>query len=191
MAVQFECPSCHNPIEIDDPWAGRTVACPYCRNTVLAPSESTYHPAEALVTARAVDPAAPAGGLSAATGVSANRIAIWGFAISCFSVAVLVVGAMILGGRIYEEVGPAATPEQINRYLFQMADPRRPDAWPGWLTTMMFMICGGVGLWVAGLVCTVLGLRHRRNRRFAIVGLCLSCALPILIVVSSMANAGN
>jgi hypothetical protein len=41
MAVQFPCPSCSQPIEVDDEYAGGSAACPYCRRVVNVPREST------------------------------------------------------------------------------------------------------------------------------------------------------
>ena len=41
MAIRFQCGACSQPIEVDDEWALRAVACPYCRKTITAPSEST------------------------------------------------------------------------------------------------------------------------------------------------------
>ena len=41
MAIQFACPACQQPIEVDDEWASQTVSCPYCRRIVRAPAEST------------------------------------------------------------------------------------------------------------------------------------------------------
>ncbi|RJP40604.1 MAG: hypothetical protein C4547_02565 [Phycisphaerales bacterium] len=41
MAIRFSCPGCKQPLEVDDEWAGKLVACPFCRNTVTAPEEST------------------------------------------------------------------------------------------------------------------------------------------------------
>ena len=41
MAIRFQCSLCAQPIEIDDEWASKLVACPYCRKTVTAPAEST------------------------------------------------------------------------------------------------------------------------------------------------------
>ncbi len=43
MTIQFACPSCGQPIEIDEEHGGNQVSCPYCRNVVTAPSESTLH----------------------------------------------------------------------------------------------------------------------------------------------------
>lgn len=49
MAIQFACPSCGQPIEIDEEWADSPVSCPYCQKVVTAPGESTVGaaPAEA------------------------------------------------------------------------------------------------------------------------------------------------
>ncbi len=41
MAIQFRCPGCEQPIEVDDEFAGQTAACPYCRRVVHVPTEST------------------------------------------------------------------------------------------------------------------------------------------------------
>ncbi|MFQ5805996.1 MAG: hypothetical protein ACE5I3_06055 [Phycisphaerae bacterium] len=40
MAIQFPCPGCSQPIEVDDVYAGQTAACPYCRRVVNVPAES-------------------------------------------------------------------------------------------------------------------------------------------------------
>ena len=40
MAIQFPCPSCGQPIEVDDEYGGQTAACPYCRRVVNVPTQS-------------------------------------------------------------------------------------------------------------------------------------------------------
>jgi hypothetical protein len=40
MAIQFHCPGCSQPIEVDDIHAGQTAACPYCQRVISVPSES-------------------------------------------------------------------------------------------------------------------------------------------------------
>src|SRR5687768_10334479 len=56
MIIRFQCPSCRQPLEIDQQWAGQSVACPYCKRVVSAPSSSTWHDQTEIPTAR---PAAP------------------------------------------------------------------------------------------------------------------------------------
>ncbi len=41
MAIQFHCPGCSQPIEVDDVYAGQTAACPYCHRVGTVPREST------------------------------------------------------------------------------------------------------------------------------------------------------
>ena len=41
MVIRFQCSACSRPIEVDDEWGGKPVACPYCAETVTAPREST------------------------------------------------------------------------------------------------------------------------------------------------------
>jgi hypothetical protein len=47
MAIQFACPSCAQPIEVDDEHAGRMATCPYCRRVVTVPTASTMGTAAA------------------------------------------------------------------------------------------------------------------------------------------------
>ncbi|MGD8450338.1 MAG: hypothetical protein PVJ57_00840 [Phycisphaerae bacterium] len=51
MSIQFCCPGCSHPIEVDDEFAGRRAACPYCQQVVTVPAASTYEP-ESVPTAR-------------------------------------------------------------------------------------------------------------------------------------------
>lgn len=44
MAIQFHCPSCSQPIEVDDVHAGQAATCPYCHRVVSVPTESSLGP---------------------------------------------------------------------------------------------------------------------------------------------------
>ena len=46
MAIQFACPGCSQPIEVDDEIAGKSAACPYCQHVVTVPDQTTYSPGE-------------------------------------------------------------------------------------------------------------------------------------------------
>lgn len=41
MAIQFRCPGCSQPIEVDDEFALRSAQCPYCRAVVAVPAISS------------------------------------------------------------------------------------------------------------------------------------------------------
>lgn len=60
MAIQFQCPSCSQPIEVDDEFAGQPAACPYCRRVVSVPEKTTLAPAGAVV-ARPLPPESNSG----------------------------------------------------------------------------------------------------------------------------------
>ena len=81
--------ACSQPIEVDEEWASRTVACPYCRKTVTAPAESTLtdldqapmaSPVDTAVAGTAQPPVEPlqiaGAGLEPRTSVQTNRLAV-------------------------------------------------------------------------------------------------------------------
>lgn len=41
MPIQYSCPSCRQPIEMDDEFSGREATCPYCRTIGTVPPAST------------------------------------------------------------------------------------------------------------------------------------------------------
>ncbi len=49
MAIQFHCTGCSQPIEVDEEFAGRAAACPYCQRVVTVPATSTIEPQSAVV----------------------------------------------------------------------------------------------------------------------------------------------
>lgn len=55
MAIQFACPGCKQPIEVDDQHGGQQVSCPYCRNVVVAPTESDPDIVTRYATGRTTD----------------------------------------------------------------------------------------------------------------------------------------
>ena len=59
MAIRFACPSCRQPIEIDNEWAGQSVGCPYCRKVVSAPHASTWPESQIPVGTPVRQPAEP------------------------------------------------------------------------------------------------------------------------------------
>src|SRR5215475_7039189 len=48
MSIQFYCARCSQPIEVDDPLAGRQARCPHCREVAVVPMQSTYDPGAPL-----------------------------------------------------------------------------------------------------------------------------------------------
>lgn len=56
MAIQFQCVSCRQPIEVDDDLASKIIACPYCRKTMTAPAESQLGDLAAIPVGRTREP---------------------------------------------------------------------------------------------------------------------------------------
>lgn len=164
MGVQFLCPSCGQPIEIDSEWANRSVACPYCRHTVTAPSSSTYTPGESVPTAREV----PGPERDSAAASSTNKLAVAALVLSLVWLAVYVAGSALLTPALREAFGENPTREELSKALEEMVDK---GEFPGWLVGMFVFIVAMLSLWVAALVCAVLGLRRRRRRGLAAVAM--------------------
>lgn len=60
MPIQFLCPGCGQPIEVDDEHAGKAATCPYCQRVASVPMETTYRP-DVVAAGR---PAGLAGGMT-------------------------------------------------------------------------------------------------------------------------------
>lgn len=156
MAIQFACPSCTQPIEVDDTYAGRNAICPYCRREVVVPASSTY--AAAGVVARPAQPGGfplpPTGGRQIEYGpraVQPNPFANWALFFTAAMVACLVVAAFAMVSLIATDLPPgAAQPtaeemEAIRQKLMQ--DMPKHPVLP--IASCMVPVFGVVGLGLA------------------------------------------
>ncbi len=180
MAIQFHCPGCGKPIEVDEEWSGRSVACPYCRNTVLAPAHSTLQPPEPIRTARSYDPAPPQ-----VIERDGNALATWGLGLAVvWLVSWFVIGAAFTN-RITEAVGAEPTRENLQRYIDEHIQGGMP---PDWAILLAVALLAELAIWLAGVVCCVLAVRVRHRRRLALVGLGILSLLPIFLCGSISMN---
>ncbi len=168
VAIQFLCPSCKHPVEVDDEWASQSVECPYCHNAVTAPGESTFAPPESIPQARGLVQVEPPG--TAPRSVRANAAAIWALVLSCLWFISFLGWQKILEPRMAEIVGPDGTPEDFQRYL---TDQMAEGTVPPWLVWTMLLLCASLVFWVAGLICAIIGLRSAVRRRAALAALFL------------------
>jgi len=173
MAIQFLCPSCAQPIEVDDEWADRAVACPYCRHTVTAPVASTYEPGISVPTARVLAPLVGAAPQTA----GANKVAVAAMVLSCLWLAVYLAGNALLGPAMRDALGDDPTREDVSKYTEKVLETG--DV-PGWMVGMFVFLVAMLAIWVAGLVCAVMGLRGQRRRRLAVGSLLILGLLPVL-----------
>ncbi len=111
MAIQFHCPGCSQPIEVDDIHANQTAACPYCRRVVNVPPKSALDQAPPI-SAR---PTADADGVTPPPQPTPGELHIGptmtyrdrmaktygNYALICTAIAfVLMVGTMIYGAML-------------------------------------------------------------------------------------------
>jgi hypothetical protein len=93
MAIQFPCPGCRQPIEIDDAWADQQVGCPYCKRVVTAPASSPLNLSAGVPIATA-EPGTSTAAPDASVPAAIRRRAPLG--IFAMLVAMLAMGAMLL-----------------------------------------------------------------------------------------------
>jgi len=187
MDIRFACSSCQRPIEVDDEWANRSVRCPYCDATVIAPGAST-------LSAESVPPLAqPADTLSSApygpppVPTSGNLVAISALVAVMLAVGMLLAAGMVLAPHFDElaEVNKAVeandqqgVKDAMQKLLESYGHP------PPWLLHAFVLFLGAGFAWLAGLVGGLLGLRNRRRRGVAIAALVVAAGLPVMMCCS-------
>ena len=207
MAIQFHCPGCSQPIEVDDIHAGQTAACPYCRQVVNVPTESSLGQAPPVsarpapdvdsagsseapdgreaIRPRALPPQPPRGELHIGPPVTVRERAGHGlgrYALICTVLTVLLFG----GGLVYT--------------IFQVA----PEMWenPGsqpseeqlaklgrnpWLQAAQI---GGMFFALVGVVLGVTSLVQSRRANWRAIVSIVICGLLLLCVCGGMMVAG-
>lgn len=184
MAIRFQCGSCAQPIEVDDEWASKTVACPYCRNTVTAPATTTLsdpselHVASPLTTSVDSDHAQPQ--RRAPAPPSRNRIAIVAFALACSLVLLLFLAdvAILSPHRLefadWQEALLEAQEEGTPPWaVMQEYIDARGGVMPGWMMNLFSLGVAMMGVWLAALVCGIIGVLRPKRRRFAVIALAI------------------
>ncbi len=190
MVVQFLCPACSQPLEIDDQWAGKPVSCPYCCRTVTTPSESTLDQSaipQATGLLEADGLTSPAAEQMAPPEIptTSHPLAGWSLALGAAAVAVFIGMNIVLGmdPEVQRTIGGAQTTREVQeRMMEQMASGNMPS-W--FLTTVI----GGLlifGLWLAGLVCGFIALSKPGPRRKAHLGLLLCGGLLLVSCLSTI-----
>ena len=211
MAIRFECPSCHQPIEIEDDWAGRSVACCYCHQVVTAPRESTWSSTEVPIAS----PASPqplnaqretAGRPSGPWDASAEIETTDGGPSGGWALTLSVAGAILatlgwlvwmgtLAVQLEEHVGPDATQSELMQATQELLASgegyRLPPA--AVVLFLVGLVCGVVGLVLA--IRVLLSARQRRGTAIAacIIGAAVSFCqiLPLLSALAARSMTGS
>jgi hypothetical protein len=177
MAIRFQCPACSQPIEVDDDWAKRAVACPYCRKTVAAPAEST------LGDLNQIPMATPIGSMAGPTSPprapvahppSSNPLAAAALVLTSVTVGLFIIMSVIAYRHSLEmsemqrelsALGAETSPMKAAMEYARQHGGRLP----GWLISISLLYFGAIVACVAGLICGILGLRRSYRRPLAVV----------------------
>ncbi len=175
MAIRFQCPACAQPIEVDEGWANRAVACPYCRKTVTAPGESTLGDLAAIPMATPISPVgAGAPYPPPAYAPRSNPLAVVAAVLTGVTIGMLLVSGVIFDRhalefaeleREFRELGGDTSP--INAMMEYAR--KHGNRFPPWLMTFSFLNLGAVVTCLTGLICGLLALRRRARRAWALL----------------------
>lgn len=193
MAIQFSCGACGQPVEIDDEWGGKTVACPFCHSQIVAPTESRLFDTDDVPLASAVPRSAPpstAGYDGSPPSGGSNRLAL---------VAVALAGVMLVSLIMFNRLMSPHTGE-IQTMMARMAElaeqgkgmilsmqtaqlelfEESGGAMPSWLAwAVMFEFLGGAS-WLAAVICGAIAVSRPQRRRYSIAALVACGITPIL-----------
>ncbi len=166
MAIQFICPSCGQPIEVDDELANELVTCPFCNEAATAPAKTDLTPGSpATASPPGMDYTPPVG---PAPGSPPHWASVCGW-ISLACVPLVFVLTFVAASMLQEFTGPLsevssrAEREAISREMVES----NPQA-------ILLLAVGACMLPVAAIVLAVIALvAHAVPRWPAIVALCL------------------
>jgi hypothetical protein len=184
MAIRFQCAACGQPIEIDDEWALRAVACPYCRKTITAPAESTLpdpaHIPVAVPLASSLggpmDGFAPPGGLTAPLDTRRNTWAVVALvlAVAVFVLVVISIAITLIHGSEMEELAKAGmSPAKQQEALSKLREDYGGSL-PAWLVASLAVGGATCAVWPAAVICGVIGVFRARQRRLAVAALVIT-----------------
>lgn len=198
MAILFSCPSCRQPIEVDDAWGGSSVACPYCRKVVAAPRESEWPKADIPVASPAQELSLPPSsspgyrGLGAPQDASAkeSNSATWALLLAFAGVILTGLGFLIwmfmVSQLALNKTGPNPTHEQLSQALNEILIARSAPLNPAAVTALLVgVFCG-----LSGLVLSVRSLvRKERHTIKAVVasllaGISVFCQMLLMLTMA-------
>ncbi len=188
MAIQFNCPGCRQPVEVDDEWAGQHVACPFCQRVVTAPTESTITALQDDLppTARRLSPSGPGDVIAtdAATPPRYNRLAVVGFGLSLAAMLLLVLAGILLQ-FVFEQLDPNVTIEEQQKKLMELS--REPE-FAGRFMLGFGSLCLSFVCWLAGVIVSAIAATRKdlAGRRLAIAGIACSVLCLLLFCTGSL-----
>ncbi len=188
-------------MEIDNEWAGKTVACPFCHSQIVAPTESRLTNSEDVPMATAMQSSPPVhpstlastpteGWKSTSETAGSNRLAI---------VAVVLAGVMLISFIIFNRLMSAhvtevqAVAEKVQQAIEQGKGvlvavqkaqleflEKNDGAMPTWLAAAVACEMLGGLAWLSSLICAVIAIRRPAHKRYSLAALVACGVTPIL-----------
>ncbi|MCK6456443.1 MAG: hypothetical protein L6Q92_07935 [Phycisphaerae bacterium] len=172
MPIQFRCPSCRQPIEIDDAFGGQAVGCPFCQKVVTAPTAS--EPEAAAFMPSAAAPPSTSVELGYPAAVSQPR-PNWPASAGLVAAGVVVVAVgilFVLSASLASRIKGIETSEGQSELIKQLQS--HPAVLPLSIVTLIADL--------SGLVLSIIGLRpgYQGRKWQAAIGLTI-CGLLIIV----------
>lgn len=115
---------------------------------------------------------------------SGNLVAISALVAVMLAVGMLLVAGMVLAPHMDELAEVNKAVEAEDQQGVKDAMQKLLESYghvPPWLLHAIVLFLGAMFAWLAGLVCGLLGLRHRRRRGVAIAALVIAALLPVVM----------
>lgn len=190
MAIQFLCPACRQPIEVDDDAANQTVTCPYCQKVVTAPAQSDQGIRPQPYDARPSDRPTPSPNSFGSNAISppppvpgephvGNKL---GYAsLICMVVCLVSMATMLyIATSAIGDLKSISDPKEVQKRMMQALSER-----PALATAYVAALVGVCGVPIVGAVLAIISLAKRRTPRWpAIVALCLLGAYMIMVCLN-------
>jgi len=187
MAIRFPCPSCIELIEVDDQWARRLVACPYCHGTIRAPGESIKD--EVSQAPPVANPAYPAEPLPAHSAPkpyphpefnrAGNSVAVVAFVLASLGVGLVIIGIVIAAQQpndslalqqvLQEAEGTSGQLQAVQEYIRQHG-----GTIPTWLIAITLLQLCALVFCATALVCGIVALRRTARRKMSVAAATIS-----------------
>ena len=192
MTIRFRCTSCTQPIEIDDEWASKTVACPYCRKTTTAPAESTLENLDEVPTAmpltgaEAVLPSSVSARVDdASQRPTVNTLAVVALILAGGSLASVALARLVLyrhrveWAQLQEGIMQGTSIGEQMKAQSEFLE-EHPEA-VRWLAPVSILLLTSGLLSLAALICGVIAICRPQRRGVAAAALVMAGVVPILV----------
>ncbi|HXK86226.1 MAG: hypothetical protein GXW89_08135 [Phycisphaerae bacterium] len=220
MPIRFTCPSCQQPLEIDDTWGGQSVACPYCRRVITAPSSSTWPTGEVPMASPAgvgsgpteppasaaspppfqgFAPPPPPPGYASRSEYRPPQSGLAGWALTLAIAGALLSGLATLlwlgmaGNLVMQKAGPNPTQEETSRIMREMLEQGQAPRHPVLSGAVLIATLSSL----AGLILGIRSLARQEPGRGLAITACvlgamfLVCQTMLMLLVLAAHGPGG